>query len=197
MGGSALEIYFDNDGPKITIKESDPKEVKANGQKIATYSAAIGAAQAFTLALIGICFSVLIASDTNVWQQFFAGMGLVLGIMAIILYFVHQYRNSCLKETDFLNQQIWTTDQSSMNRLVGKDFVLSPPTGNGYGKLRIFYKDKEDMVGVWYSNGTYHYQPSKGESSIDFLNGTVMVPNFVWVPGISQKESEQKGDQTI
>lgn len=177
-----MDLYFDNDGPQITIKESNPDEVKVRERKMVAHNAALGMIQACALALTGVCLSFLIAPKVDMEQRIFAGLILLFGIVIGLLYFFRQYRDFRERESEMLNQRIWAADQASIGRLVGREFVLSPKTDHGREPMRIFYKDRDDMVCVWYSKGLYRYQKSTGEASIDFSNGIIKIPKYVWVP---------------
>lgn len=178
-----MTIYFDDGGPQIQLKERNPQEVKAMGQRAAKHDIAAGAAQALVLAIIALCIAVLAAPGSTLLHQILAGTGLLLGIAAVALSFIQQWHRSSAEEANFLNQQIRLKDQAAIKKLVGEEIVLTPPTTNGYGKLRVFYRDSNGMLRVWYSDGSYRYQQSKGEASINFETGVVMIPNFVRIPG--------------
>lgn len=185
-----MSLNFDNDGPPVLIKEIDPKEIKADKIKYTHIEVLFGAAQAIVLTLIALCIAVVF-SGKSISLRIVAGVFLAIGVCAVFFYFVRQWTQSKEEEQRLKNQQNWIEDQKSIHQLTGHEFVLSPATSSGNGKLRVFYKDSSEMLCVWYSKGFYHFQKTAGEGSIDFANGVVMVPNFVQIPEVTWPERQK------
>lgn len=185
-------LIFENDGPQISIKGSDRESLKITRQKVAAARMKRRGIQTFMAFVMGLYLLVLVIADSRLWQQIILGTGFAIG--AFTIFFYKKESDPTSVEQSFFRQQTWADDEGVMKKLPSKKLELSPPTPNGFGKLRIFYQDSNGMLCVWYSKGIYRYQTGAEEGCLDFVKGIVQIPNSVFVPSFDgYKINTEKG----
>lgn len=187
-----MKIRFDN-GPDIIIEPLNQKKTVSLQERSFREQVILAIIQVLWLALLSLSFSMIFSENVSPNIRWLFGAVLLFSLLGggFLLIKNGQKLSENMRKAE--RQKSLADDYKTFQQLSGKSFVLSPTTGKGEAKLRIFYvKNNEMDLYVWYSNSVFRFIPTNGDASINFNTGTVYIPRFVPIPEPHKKMSERR-----